>query len=369
MPEVKFVDLSRQYLVLRDEILEAFDRVSREGAYVLGEELESFESEFATYCGTRFAIGMGNGSDALLLPMLADGYAEGDEVITAPNSFIASAWTIARTGAKIVFADVGEDMNLDPFKVEEAITPRTKAIMVVHLTGRIANMDAFESIAEQYGVDLIEDAAQAVGARQGGRRAGSFGRVAGFSLHPLKNLHAHGDAGISVTDDEKLALRLRQYRNHGLENRNECAFWGLNSRMDSVQAAICRIKLRHLDGWNERYRKIAGYYRSELMNHVTTPAHSCDEEPVYHRFMLRHEERDRLQAYLAERGVGTAINYPIPLHLQPAASELGYDKGSFPNAERMADEVLSLPLYPELKDEEVEFVVSSVKSYFEDDGK
>lgn len=363
MQKVDFVNLGRQYILLKDEILEAFDRVSSQGSYVMGPDLEQFEEEFAAYCGTKYAIGLGNGSDALHLPLLSLGIGPGDEVITAPNSFIASAWVVARTGARLVFADVGEDMNLDPEKVEAAITDRTRAILVVHLTGRIANMEALEDIGRRKGVMILEDAAQAVGARRGGKRAGAFGRFAGFSLHPLKNLHTHGDSGVCVTDDTELAASLLQWRNHGLINRNECEFWGVNSRMDSIQAAIACIKLKRLDGWNDRYRKLAAFYTTELKGFVQVPSHGSDEEPVYHRYMIRHDERDALQSYLAENGIGTAVNYPIPLHLQPAAKDLGYLKGAFPVAEKLSDTILSLPLYPELRDDEAERVVSVVKSF------
>lgn len=364
MPRVPFVDLGRQYEGLRDEIVEAIDRVSRSGAYVLGPDVEAFERAFADYCGVAHGISMGNGSDALHLPLLARAIGQGDEVITAPNSFVASAWTIARTGAKVVFADVGEDMNLDPDAVEAAITPRTKAVMVVHLTGRIAKMDALRTIAEKHGVSLIEDAAQAVGAERAGVKAGAFGDFAGFSLHPLKNLHVHGDAGICVTNDNGLAETLRQYRNHGLVDRSECAFWGVNTRMDSIQAAIGLIKLKHLDEWNSRYRSIAKRYTEELSGTLDVPTHGEGELPVYHRYMVRCKRREALQRYLNEAGIGSAVNYPIPLHLQPAAKDLGYSKGSFPLAEQLADEILSLPLYPELNDDEVGYVIETVKKFF-----
>lgn len=365
MPKVNFVDLGRQYEGLKDEILGAFDRISRGGGYVMGPDLETFEAEFAEYCDVGYAIGMGNGSDALHLPLLVMGVGPGDEVITAPNSFVASAWSIARTGAKVVFADVGEDMNLDPAAVEAAITPRTKAIMVVHLTGRVANMEAFAAIGERHGISIVEDAAQAVGATRSGRKAGSFGAFAGFSLHPLKNLHVHGDAGICVTNDAAMAEALQQYRNHGLVNRAECAFWGVNTRMDSIQAAIASIKLKHLESWNSRYRDIASHYAKELGGFVQVPSHGEHESPVYHRFMLRTSQRDALQGHLSEAGVGTAVNYPVPLHLQPAAADLGYEVGSFPVAEKLAGEILSLPLYPELHDDEIEHVVRSVKTFFD----
>lgn len=360
---VDFVDLTRQYASLREEILAAFDRVSSSGTFVLGAELEAFETEFAALCGRAHGIGVGNGSDALYLALRALGIGPGDEVITAANSFVATAWVIDRTGAKIVFADVGDDMNLDPTGVADRVTERTAAILPVHLTGRVADMDALGAIARRHGLALVEDAAQAVGARRGGRVAGSFGHAAGFSLHPLKNLHVHGDGGIVVTEDADLAARMRAERNHGLVDRDHCAFWGINSRLDPVQAAIARVKLEHLEKWTARQREIAARYRSELAGVVAVPSEGQDEAPVYHRFMVRHPERDRLRAHLASRGVGSAVNYPIPLHLQPAAAGLGYRPGDLPVAERLAATILSLPCYAELRDEEVDAVIAAVRSF------
>ena len=360
---VNFVALGRQYERFREEILDAIDRISRSGQYVLSEELDLFEEEFARYCGTKYAIGVGNGSDALMLPMEALGIQRGDEIITAPNSFVASAWTIARTGAKIVFADVGNDMNLDPDAVEKAITSKTKAILVVHLTGRVANMEALTDIAKRYKIEVFEDAAQAVGASRRDQRAGSFGRFAGFSLHPLKNLHVHGDGGVITTDDLTLYEQLKQLRNHGLKNRNECEFWGVNSRLDAIQAAIGRIKLRAIDQLNGRMREIAEIYQDKLKSNVEVPTEHEYERPVYHRFVIRHEKRDALQEHLSACGIQTAINYPLPLHLHEAARDLGYKQGDFRNAETQASEILSLPLYAELKDDEIEAVCEAVLSF------
>lgn len=364
MSEVKFVDLGRQYLAHREEILAAFDRISRRGTYVLGEEVEQFEAAFAKFCGVTHAVSMGNGSDPLHLPLLAAGIGPGDEVITAPNSFVASAWAIARTGAKLVFADVGEDLNLDPESVARAITPRTKAVLVVHLTGRIARMEEIQQLATKHGLRIIEDAAQAVGARRHGRTAGQFGWCAGFSLHPLKNLHVHGDGGMLVTNDAALADQMKQYRNHGLANRNDCMFWGINTRLDTIQAAIALLKLPHLESWNNRHRAIAQRYRTELGGVVQVPTQHDGEEPIYHRFMIRSDRRDALRDHLTSRQIGTAINYPVPLHLQPAARGLGYGPGSFPRAEKLAATILSLPIYPEMQDDEAAQVIAGVKSFF-----
>jgi dTDP-4-amino-4,6-dideoxygalactose transaminase len=361
--QVKFVDLGAQYILLREEILARFDELSRDGAYVLTPEVSKFEEGFAAYCGADYAVAVGNGSDALYLPLLCLNIGPGDEVITAPNSFVASAWVIAQTGASIVFSDVGEDMNLDPEKVEAAFSSRTKAIIPVHLTGRIANMEAIRQLSEKHGIPVIEDAAQAVGARRNGQRAGTFGLCAGFSLHPLKNLHVHGDGGIAVTNSRKLHEQMKKYRNHGLRNRNKCEFWGLNTRLDSIQAAIANIKLKYIDSWNQRYREIAARYTASLEGFVDVPTHESHEEPVYHRYMIRLEQRDALQQHLKAKGIDTAINYPIPLHLQPAAASLGYKPGDFPVAEKLANTILSIPVYPELSDESVDYVIEQIVKF------
>lgn len=359
---VPFVNLGAEYIALREPILARIDEISRRGTYVLGPEVGEFEEAFAAYCGVKHAVGVGSGSDALILSLWICGVGEGDEVIVPPNSFAATAWAVARTGARIVFADVGEDMNIDPAKVREAITPRTKAIMPVHLTGRIAAMDEILGIAREHGLAVIEDAAQAVGATNQGRKAGSFGLAAGFSLHPLKNLHVHGDGGVCVTNDDHMAEVLRKYRNHGLRNRDECEFWGVNTRLDTIQAAIALLKLPHLDEWNARHREIARRYQEGLGDVVGVPRDAVNEEPVYHRFMIRHPQRDHLAAGLAGRGVETRVNYPLPLHLHQAAKGLGHRRGDFPRAEEMADTILSLPLYHTMTDAHVDHVISSVRA-------
>jgi dTDP-4-amino-4,6-dideoxygalactose transaminase len=359
--KVPFVNLGAEYLLLRDRILDRVDEISRRGSYVLGAEVKEFERAFADYCGVNHAIAVGNGSDALILALWIHGVGAGDEVIIPPNSFVATAWAVARTGATIVFADVGEDMNLDPAKVREAVTPRTKVIMPVHLTGRIARMDEITNIAEEHGVMVLEDAAQAVGAKRGGRRAGSFGWAAGFSLHPLKNLHVQGDGGVCVTNDGCMAEEMRKYRNHGLRNRDECEFWGVNTRLDTIQAAIALLKLPHLDKWNARNREIATRYREALGDRLSVPGETAGEEPVYHRFMVCHPHRDRLAQALAEQGVETRVNYPLPLHLHQAAADLGYQRGDFPRAEELAATILSLPLYHTMTDEQVDCVIEAVR--------
>lgn len=361
---VPFVDLARQFRALESDLTDAFREVGRSGIYILGDRLASFERAAAAFCGVRHAVGVADGSSALFLILKALGIGPGDEVITAPNSFIASASMIAATGAKVVFVDVGEDMNIDPALIEEALTPRTRAILPVHLTGRPAAMEPINEIARRHGLFVVEDAAQAIGARYQGRRVGGLGIAAGFSLHPLKNLGVYGDGGLITTNDDALAEKIIKLRNHGLENRERCAFWGFNSRLDPMQAAFAEIKLAHLDSWNARCREIAGVYRDRLKGLVTVPEDLPEEECIYHNFIIRTDRRDALMAHLAANGVDTRIHYPIPLHLQEAARDLSYAEGSFPNTEANARRMISLPIYPELTDAEVDHVARSVISFF-----
>jgi len=360
---IPFVNPGLQYKGLREEILSRFDRISLTGNYVLGKEVEEFESNFADFCGTSYAVGVGNGSDALSFSLLGLGVKPGDEVITAPNSFVASAWTIANIGAKPVFVDVCEDFNLDPRLIQKAITPKTKAIMPVHLTGRVADMEMINKIAEDHNLLVIEDAAQAVGASYKSKMSGSFGDAGCFSLHPLKNLHVHGDGGVITTNNEDLYNRVLKMRNHGLKNRNECEFWGWNSRLDEIQASIANLKLSYLNKWNNRFLELANYYIKELSDHIEVPSIKEFEKPVFHRFIIQHNNRDDLKFFLEEKGVMTAVNYPIPLHLHEASSQYGYKIGDFPLAEKQANRILSLPIYPELEDSQAKYVVECIKEF------
>ncbi|MCB1165349.1 MAG: DegT/DnrJ/EryC1/StrS family aminotransferase [Leptospiraceae bacterium] len=360
---VPFVNLAAQYLSLEEEILAAIQDVGRSGGYILGEKLESFEKDLASYLGVKHAIGVANGSDALFLTLKVLGIGPGDEVITAPNSFIATGWVIAATGATPVFADVAEDMNLDPRKAEQAVTRATKAIIPVHLTGRPAPMMELNALAEEKNLLVVEDAAQAIGASYRGKKVGSLGRAAGFSLHPLKNLGVMGDGGIIATDDSNLADTLRKFRNHGLKSRDECEFWGFNSRLDPIHAVVASIKLKHLDRWNERTNEIANRYRNGLQSLVQVPEDKPYEYCVYHNFVIRTEARNGLMAFLEKEGVQNRVHYPIPIHLQQAAAYLGYKSGDFPNAEQYANTMISLPIYPELTDEQVDFVIKKIGEY------
>ena len=349
---------------MRDQLMAEFDRIGTSGVYILGETLERFEVEAAAYCGVPHAHGDANGSDAHFLNLKALGIGPGDEVITCPNSFVATAWVIVAAGARPVFVDVTEDYNIDPALLERAITPRTKAVIPVHLTGRPAEMDSVNDIARRKGIAVIEDAAQAIGARYKGRRVGSLGIAAGFSLHPIKNLGVMGDGGFVTTIDRSLHERIHKLRNHGLRNRDECEFWGYNSRLDPLQAAVAILKIRRVDGWNERCRQIASRYRSGLKDLVWVPHDRAHEEPVYHNFIIQVEHREDLVRHLASRGVDSRVHYPIPIHLQQCAKDLAYGKGDFPVTEGLAQRILSLPIYPELTDAEIEYVIASVRSFF-----
>ena len=361
---VPFVSLERQYLALREQLIAEFDRVGKSGMYIMGETLARFEAEAAEFCETHYALGVANGSDALFLALKALGIGPGDEVVTCPNSFIATAWVIVAAGAKPVFVDVTPDYNVDVARLEAALTPRVKAVIPVHLTGRPADMDAVNALAASHRFAVVEDAAQAIGARYRGRRVGSLGTVAGFSLHPLKNLAVMGDGGLVTTSDRVIYERIVKLRNHGLRNRDECEIWGYNSRLDPLQAGIASIKLRHLEQWNRRCREIAARYSEALSGVVWVPRDQAHEECVYHNFVIQLDDRDRLMAHLERRGVGSRIHYPIPIHMQECARPLGYRAGDFPVTEALSKRMVSLPIYPELTEAEIEHVVRSVLSFF-----
>ncbi|HEV8473643.1 MAG TPA: DegT/DnrJ/EryC1/StrS family aminotransferase [Methylomirabilota bacterium] len=363
-PAVPFVALALQQGALKADIMAAVATVLDSGQYVLGPEVEAFERRFAALCGASHAVGVDNGTSALILVLRALGIGPGDEVLTPPNSFLASAAAIALVGARPTFVDVRDDLNIDPDLVEVAIGPRTRAILPVHLTGRPARMDALGAIAARRGLLVIEDAAQAIGARLGGRAAGTFGAAGCFSLHPLKNLGAIGDAGIVVTADATLAEALRRARNHGLRSRDDCAAWSVNARLDPLQGAILSVKLPHLERWTAAKRVIAARYGDALRDVVRVPEERPDEFAVYQTYVVRAERRDDLQRHLTQRGVDTRVHYPVPLHLQDAARDLGYGKGDFPVTERLAGEILSLPIYPELTDAQQEAVVAGVRSFY-----
>lgn len=348
----------------KKELMNAFEAVLDSGQYIMGPEVSAFEREFAQYCQTEFAVGIASGTCALHLVMRNLNFREGDEVITAPNSFIATASSIALTGARPVFVDIQPDLNIDPSKIEAAITPRTKAIMPVHLTGRPAQMVEIMEIADKYKLFVIEDAAQAIGARLNKQSVGSWGHAACFSLHPLKNLHAFGDGGMTVTNDLSLLDNLAKARNHGLRNRDQCDFWSFNCRLDEVQAAMLRIQLKHLDSLTEERRRLAFRYNDLLRPYVDVPDESPGEYQVYQTYMVQANHRNELQRHLNENGVQALVHYPTPLHLQPATQSLGYSIGDFPEAEQAATRILSLPLYPGLNHAQQDKVVELIESFY-----
>lgn len=348
--DIPLVDLRAQYLSIQPEVDEAIHNVLARSDFIHGEEVRLLEREFAEYCGTREAVGVSSGTEALRLALLACGVGEGDEVITTPFTFIATAEAILHVGARPVFVDIEPvTCNLNPDLLEAAITPRTKAVVPVHLYGMPADMDRTMDVARKHGLVVIEDAAQAHGATYRGRRAGSLGDMACFSFYPAKNLGAYGDGGMVVTQDRTKADSVRMLRDHGRKSKYEHLVVGYNSRLDTLQAAILRVKLRRLDRWNARRRAIAAMYRELLENvRVVLPHEGPDTEPCYYMFVVRTERRDHLNGILSAAGIGAGIHYPIPLHLQPALRHLGYARGDFPNSEQAASEVLSLPMYPEL---------------------
>ena len=363
--QVPYINLALQHKDIKKELLSATERVLESGQFILGDEVTKLEKTFASICQTKYAVGVANGTDALFLSLKSLGIGEGDEVITAPNSFLASASSIGLIGAKPVFADVGDDFNLDPAKVDKAITKKTKAIIVVHLTGRPAPLDELLDVAKKHNIHLIEDCAQAVGAEYKGKRVGSFGITGCFSLHPLKNLAASGDGGVITTNDEKIYNYLIKARNHGLKNRDESEFWSYNSRLDNLQAALLNVKLQHLEKWTERRRKIAMLYYEKLHDlKMIVPHDKPYEKAVYHTFIIQTNKRDKLKEFLADKGIDTKIHYPIPIHLQQAAKYLGYKKGDFPVTEKQADTILSLPVYPELTNEQVNYVADAIIEFY-----
>jgi dTDP-4-amino-4,6-dideoxygalactose transaminase len=370
---VPALDLKAQYQSIRDEIDAVVRRVIESQYFILGPEVSEFEAEAAAYCGSRHAVGCASGSDALLLPLMALGVGPGDEVVTTPYSFFATAGAVWRTGARPVFVDIEPDTyNIDPAKLEAAITPRTKAIIPVHLYGQAADMDAIHAIASKHGLPVIEDAAQAIGAGYKGRRAGTLGDVAAFSFYPSKNLGGFGDAGMVTTDDPAMARSVARLRVHGMEPKYHHHEVGFNSRLDALQAAVLRVKLRHLDAWTEARRDVAARYRALFADDgldelVTLPVERPDHYHVYNQFVVRvpAASRDALRSHLTMRKVGTEIYYPIPLHLQPCFSALGHKPGDFPVSEAAARETIALPMYPELTDAMLAHVVGSIGEFFE----
>jgi len=362
---IGYVNLPAQFEEERTEILRAVEGVFRRGDFIGGEAVDRLEAELAAYLGTPHVVTLNSGTDALILAMKALDIGPGDEVITPPNSFVASTAAIIAVGATPVFADVLPDQNIDPAAVEAAVTPRTRAIMPVHLTGRMADMNPLMAIARKHGLAVIEDSAQAVGSTYDGRMSGTIGTFGCFSAHPLKNLNAAGDAGFVVTADAELAARIRRLRNHGLINRSDVQGWGTVSRLDTLQAEVLRIRLRHLPSVIERRRRNAAQYRDELAGlPIFIPPCRNIEFNTFHTFVMQTDRRDELQKFLAGKGIETAVHYPVPIHLQAAAAHLGHRGGAFPMTERQAGRILTLPVNQFLSAADIGYVCAEVREFF-----
>jgi len=370
-PLFPFLDLKAQFTSIRDEIMAALARVMESQQFILGPEVQSFENEVAALVGARSAVGCASGSDALLLSLLALGIALGDEVITTPFTFVATAGAVARVGAVPVFVDIeGETLNIDPSLIRPAITERTRAIIPVHLFGLAANLEPIVQLAEEHKLAVIEDAAQAIGARYRGVHVGTLGSFGCFSFFPSKNLGGAGDGGLVTTNDPALADQLRLLRVHGSDRKYHYQILGTNSRLDAVQAAILRVKLAHLGEWASARQNKAERYRALFAEHgleglVKLPSAPADRVHVYNQFVIRCPRRDDLREFLRDRGVPTEIYYPKPLHLQPAFAYLGYKPGQLPQAEAASREALALPIYPELMEHHQAVVVRTIAQFFD----
>lgn len=362
---VPFVDLGAQYRTIASEMGQAISQVIRETDFILGREVHLFEEEFAAFCEAHYAIGVDSGTSALELALRAFDIGPGDEVITAANSFIASALAISHAGGTPVLVDVDPyTYTLDVTAIERAITRRTKAVIPVHLYGHPADMDPIRQLADKHGLVVIEDACQAHGARYKGKRVGSLGHAAAFSFYPGKNLGAYGDGGMVVTNDRKVAKRLEMLRNYGQKEKYKHLFRGYNRRLDTMQAAILRVKLKYLEKWNAARRWNAMLYQKHLEGSgVVVPGEAGGAEAVWHLYVIRTGRRDALKEHLAGKGVNAGIHYPVPIHLQPAYEDLGHKRGDFPVTEAYADRILSLPLYAELTPEQIEHVSSAISEF------
>jgi|YNPMSStandDraft_1061717.scaffolds.fasta_scaffold10786_2 dTDP-4-amino-4,6-dideoxygalactose transaminase len=367
--KVPFLDLQAHHAPILDEIRQAIDRVIQSNAFAGGPFVAAFEKDWAAFCGSRYAIGVGNGTDALWLSLLALGVGPGDEVITVPSTFMATAEAVSFCGARPVFVDIDpQTYTLDPVLLERAITPRTKAIIPVHLFGQVADMDPILDIARRHGIPVIEDACQAHGASYKGRKAGTFGIAGCFSFYPGKNLGAFGEAGAVVTDDAELAARIQSLRDHGQVRKYHHKYVGWNARMDGIQGAVLQVKLRRLAAANEARRAHARLYHQLLaeLEDVILPQEAPGRVHVYHVYAVRVPQRDRLLEALTQRGIGCGIHYPVPVHLQESYRHLGLGEGSFPVAEQCAREFLSLPMYPELRSDQIELVAQELRSCLAD---
>ena len=365
--KVPLLDLKAQYKTIKDEVLAAIAEVCESQHFALGPAVEKFEQQIAAYCGAPSAVGVSSGTDALLISLMAIDIQPGDEIITTPFTFFATAGSITRRGGRPVFVDVEEkSFNINPAGIEAAITDRTKAILPVHLFGQMAPMKPIMDVAGAHDLRVIEDCAQAIGAHQDGRIAGSVGDLGCFSFYPTKNLSAYGDGGLVVTRDEELGSKLKVLRDHGQSPRYFYKMVGGNFRLDAIQAAVLNVKLKYIDAWNARRREIAAQYDKLLADTpVTVPQIEDENVSVYHQYTLEAPRRDELQAFLQDNGVGCAVFYPKPLHLQDCFSDLGYTAGDMPVAESLCKKVLSLPIFPELTEEQIAYVAEQIARFYE----
>jgi len=359
---ISFVNLGIEFQQNENEYIDALRKVGLSGSYILGENVLDFEKNIGELINTENVISVGNGSDAIVLVLKALGIGAGDEVITPPNSFIASTWSIIAVGAKPVFCDIDETLNIDPQALSKYVTKKTKAVLAVHFAGVPCKIDLIDNFCKQNDILLIEDCAQSIGSKYRNRHTGTFGVAGTFSLHPLKNLGGMGDGGFIVTNNLDLANQLRLMRNHGLSNRDSAEIWGYNSRLDEIQAAFLNIKLKNFAKNKARVKKIGNYFLDNLSTEIELPAQDFEMDIYWHRFIIFSKNRDLLMHELRESGIDTRIHYPIPIHLQNVSKNLGYKVGDFPNSESQSNSSLSLPLYPELSDLEVEYIVKKVNN-------
>lgn len=363
---IPFLDLKAQYKQIEQEVIPVLTEAMANSAFIGGPQVTGFEEEFAAFCDSKYCVGVGSGTDALRFALMAAGIGPGDEVITVPNTFIATSESISQVGARPVFVDIKEDTcNMDPEQIETRITAKTRAIIPVHLYGQPADMDAIVQIAEKHGLVVIEDACQAHGALYKQRKAGSMGLAGCFSFYPGKNLGAFGEAGAVVTQNEEIARKISMIRDHGQEKKYYHKVEGFNGRLDAIQAAVLRIKLKRLSEWNAARQKNAQHY-NELLNGIPgikLPVEANFAKSVYHLYVIHVSNRDALQQHLNQSGIATGLHYPLPLHLQDAYQHLGYPKGAFPVTEKSAAGLLSLPMFPELTHEQISFIAATIKEF------
>jgi dTDP-4-amino-4,6-dideoxygalactose transaminase len=361
---IPFINLRKEYDEIAIKIRPVFERVLRNSSFILGQEVEKFETEFAYYLGVKYAVSVNSGSDALYLALRALNIGKEDEVITTSHTFISTIDAISRNGAKPVLIDIDpQTYCIDTKLIEKKITKKTKAIIPVHLYGNPADIDEITKVAKKHNLFIVEDCAQAIGAEYKGRKIGTYGSFGCFSFYPTKNLGAYGDGGMIVTNNKKLAKNLKKLRNYGSYKKNVHDFVGINSRLDEIQAAILRVKLKHLDKWNKKRRALALNYSKTLQKSCIVTSEKAYTKHVYHLYVIRNKNRDKLQKYLFKNGIETKIHYPLPVHLQKAYQFLGYPRGSLPVTEQISKEILSLPIYPHLEKKQLNFICNKILDF------